>query len=47
MSEREWYFYLDGMIVFAEKVLRYTESLDQAPSLPTNWCSTRRCATWN
>lgn len=32
MSEavREWRFYLDDMIGFAEKVLVYTESLDQA-----------------
>lgn len=27
---REWRFYLDDMIGFAEKVLRYTEKLDQA-----------------
>ena len=30
MSEREWRFYLDDMIGFAEKVLIYTEGLDQA-----------------
>ncbi len=30
MSEREWRFYLDDMIGFAEKVLVYTEGLDQA-----------------
>lgn len=32
MSEtfkREWRFYLDDMIVFAEKVLAYTDGLDQ------------------
>lgn len=29
MSEREWQFYLDDMIGFAEKVLAYTESFDQ------------------
>jgi uncharacterized protein with HEPN domain len=29
MSEREWRFYLDDMIDFAEKVLTYTEGLDQ------------------
>lgn len=32
MSEtfkREWRFYLDDMITFAEKVLIYTENLDQ------------------
>ena len=33
MSEpaaREWRFYIDDMIAFAEKVLVYTEGLDQA-----------------
>ena len=30
MSEREWRFYLDDMIGFAERVLAYTEGLDQA-----------------
>lgn len=30
MSEREWRFYLNDMIGFAEKVLVYTEGLDQA-----------------
>lgn len=32
MSERErsWHFYLDDMIGFAEKVLDYTDGLDQA-----------------
>ncbi|HMA85694.1 MAG TPA: DUF86 domain-containing protein [Desulfosalsimonadaceae bacterium] len=29
-SKREWRFYLDDMIGFAEKVLAYTEGLDQA-----------------
>lgn len=29
MSEREWHFYLDDMIDSAEKVLAYTEGLDQ------------------
>ena len=29
MSEREWRFYLDDMISFAEKVLTYTEGFDQ------------------
>ncbi len=28
-SKREWRFYLDDMIDFAEKVLAYTEGLDQ------------------
>lgn len=29
MSEREWRFYLDDMIVFTEKVLAYSAGLDQ------------------
>jgi uncharacterized protein with HEPN domain len=29
MSEREWRFYLDDMIGFAEKVIAYTAGLDQ------------------
>ena len=29
-SEREWRFYLDDMIGFAEKVLAYTAGLDQS-----------------
>jgi uncharacterized protein with HEPN domain len=29
MSEQEWGFYLDDMIKFCEKVLSYTEGLDQ------------------
>ena len=29
MFEREWRFYLEDMISFAEKVLVYTEGLDQ------------------
>ncbi len=29
MSEREWRFYLDDMIDFAERVLAYTAGLDQ------------------
>ncbi|MGZ8916220.1 MAG: HepT-like ribonuclease domain-containing protein [Methylobacter sp.] len=30
MSEREWRFYLDDMMRFAENVLAYCEGLDQA-----------------
>jgi len=29
-STREWRFYVDDMIDFAEKVLAYTNALDQA-----------------
>ena len=38
MSEpaaREWRFYIDDMIAFAEKVLVYTEGLDQAGFIPS------------
>lgn len=27
--QREWRFYIDDMIVFAEKVITYTNDLDQ------------------
>lgn len=30
MSEREWHFYLQDMIRFAEKILSYTSGMDQA-----------------
>ena len=30
MSEREWRFYIDDMIDFAEHVLAYCQGLDQA-----------------
>ena len=30
MSDREWRFYLDDMIRFAENVLAYCDGLDQA-----------------
>ncbi len=30
MSNREWRFYLDDMLVFAEKVILYTDGLDQS-----------------
>lgn len=29
MSEREWRFYVDDMIGFVEKVIAYTDGLDQ------------------
>ena len=28
-AQREWRFYIDDMIVFAEKVIAYTDGLDQ------------------
>lgn len=30
MSEREWRFYVDDMIVFAQNVIKYTEGFDQS-----------------
>lgn len=30
IAQREWHFYLDDMIGFAEKVLSYTEGFDQS-----------------
>lgn len=47
MSEREWRFYLDDMISFAEKALAYTEGLDQKCLSPAALTMTRLCATWN
>lgn len=35
MSEREWRFYLDDMITFAENVLDYTSGLDQQTFIST------------
>jgi uncharacterized protein with HEPN domain len=32
---REWRFYLDDMIAFTEKVLSYTDGLDQAGFEPS------------
>jgi uncharacterized protein with HEPN domain len=41
---REWYFYLDDMIAFTEKVLSYTDGLDQAgfESRPETYDATLR-----
>jgi uncharacterized protein with HEPN domain len=50
MSEppaREWRFYLDDMVGFAEKVAVYTEGLDPAGSLPADSTTTPRYATWS
>lgn len=35
MSEREWHFYLDDMIKFAQNVLIYCADLDQASFVAT------------
>lgn len=52
MSEpvaREWRFYLDDMIVFAEKVLSYTDGFDQQRFVASglNYDATPPCAIWN
>ncbi len=41
---REWRFYLDDMIAFTEKVLSYTDGLDQAgfESSPKTYDATLR-----
>ena len=35
MSEREWRFYLDDMIAFAQNVLNYTDGFDQEAFVAT------------
>jgi len=35
MSEREWHFYIEDMIRFAENVLTYTAGLEQASFVAT------------
>ena len=44
MSEREWHFYIDDMIQFANNVMTYTDGLDQASfvSTPLNYDATLR-----
>lgn len=39
MSKREWHFYIDDMIQFAENVLSYTDGMGQADfvSTPLNY----------
>jgi hypothetical protein len=46
-SEREWRFYLDDMIAFAQKVRSYTDGLDQPVSWPTRAPTMPRCEIWN
>lgn len=36
MFEREWHFYIDDMIDFAEKVIAYTAELDQGAFVASN-----------
>ena len=47
MSEREWRFYLDDMIGFAEKVLAYTDGFDQTAFVASGLTTTPRYAIWN
>jgi uncharacterized protein with HEPN domain len=49
MSEqaREWRFYLEDMIRFAERILAYTHGLDQAAFLASGLTSTPPCAIWS
>lgn len=45
--QREWRFYLDDMIVFAEKVLAYSDRLDQQAFVSADSITMPRCAIWN
>ena len=45
--EREWHFYLDDMIAFAEKVLAYTDGLDQTSFAASGLITMPRCAIWS
>jgi len=44
-SERDWHFYVNDMITFAQKVLRYTEGYDQKSFLENelNYDATGAC----
>ena len=44
---REWRFYVDDMIAFAEKVLAYTAGLDQPAFVANTLVYARPCATSN
>jgi uncharacterized protein with HEPN domain len=45
--QREWRFYLDDMIAFAEKAVAYTDGLDQAAFVASGLNYVPPCATWN
>ena len=50
MSERagrEWRFYLQDMITFADKVVIYTDGMDQSGFVGSGLNMTPRCAIWN
>ena len=44
---REWHFYLEDVIGFAEKVLAYTEGFDQTGFIESGLNYVRRCAIWS
>ena len=46
-GQREWRFYIDDMIGFAEKVIAYTDSMDQAGFIASGLNYDAACATWN
>jgi len=47
-TQREWHFYLDDMIGFGEKVIVYTDGLDQADFVASADCVTMPpCAIWS
>ncbi len=44
---REWRFYLDDMISFAEKVIAYTDGLNQAGFVASGLNYDATSAIWN
>jgi hypothetical protein len=46
-SVREWRFYVDDMIGFAEKALAYTAGLDQGAFIANALVYAPPCATWS
>ena len=47
MSEREWRFYLEDMLRFAQKIQAYSAGLDQRHSNRTTSDTTPYCVIWN
>jgi uncharacterized protein with HEPN domain len=50
MSEaqgRQWHFYLDDMIEFAEKVVAYTDGFDQTGFVASGLTYDATCAIWS
>ena len=46
-ADREWRFYLDDMIGFAEKVIAYTDGLDQERFVDSGLNYDATYAIWN